>query len=130
MNQAEIHGAAKYNVDGTKLSETLKNALTAFQHDNALVELNFVSKNQIRKINLKYRQIDKSTDVLSFPQVNPPNVKIKILGNIVISPEIVIEKNEDLSDVAKHGLLHLLGYDHESDGKGWSVAAKKIDCKY
>lgn len=129
MNQIEVLGQKKYNVDADKLSNILDSALAHFDLNNALIELNFVSKSQIRKLNDKFRHIDKPTDVLSFPQIELPTSKIRLLGSIIISSEIVTEKGEGLDDVVKHGLLHLLGYDHESDDEKWQNAANRIDCK-
>lgn len=97
--------------------------------DKLEVEIMFMDKKKIRDLNLKHRNIDTSTDVLSFPQSQFREVKENILGSIVICSDIVAEKNEDMSDVIKHGLLHLLGYDHEENESEWDKAAKMIDCK-
>ncbi len=82
------------------------------------IELIITTEFEMRQINKEYRDIDKSTDVLSFPYDEMP-----ILGSIVISCEHVIAKadelghsqNEELTLLFIHGLLHLLGYDHEID---------------
>ena len=88
---------------------------------NKEVELLIVKNEEIRKLNKEHRNIDKATDVLSFPLdftfENMP------LGSIVISSDFVEEKakeyshsfDEELSLLYIHGLLHLLGYDHEID---------------
>ena len=81
--------------------------------------------NRIKEINKKYRKINKSTNVLSFPQnderfVNKKTSKI-ILGDIVSSLEKIIKEsklqNKNLSDhlthMIIHSLLHLLGLNHE-----------------
>ncbi|MDO8444086.1 MAG: rRNA maturation RNase YbeY [bacterium] len=128
MNKIEISGHAKYKINANQLSTDINQALLVFNCNDASVHINFVSAKEIQKLNKKHRKTDQPTDVLSFPQIDLPNARIKILGDIVISPEIVIEKNEDLSDVAKHGLLHLLGFDHETAEKLWLEAAHKIDC--
>ena len=85
------------------------------------IELLVVRNDEIRILNKEHRKIDKATDVLSFPLdydfVNMP------LGSIVISTDFVEEKakeyghefNEEFSLLFIHGLLHLLGYDHEVD---------------
>ena len=80
----------------------------------------------IRKINKEQRNIDKETDVLSFPMFEKdeiPNIISEIeepLGDIVISIEKVKEQAEEyghsfereLAYLVTHGMLHLLGYDH------------------
>ena len=85
------------------------------------IELLVVRNDEIRILNKEHRKIDKATDVLSFPLdydfVNMP------LGSIVISTDFVEEKskeyghefNEEFSLRFIHGILHLLGYDHEVD---------------
>jgi len=104
--------------------ERLRPGLT----DKLEVEIMFVDNNEIKSLNVKHRDIDTPTDVLSFPQSQFKEAKENILGSIIICPEIVKEKNEDISDVIKHGLLHLLGYDHEENEAEWEKAAKLIEC--
>lgn len=85
------------------------------------VELSLVDSQEIQVINRDYRGIDKSTDVLSFPIDPFPHAP---LGTIMINIEAVSQeaKNHNHSDKDEacllflHGLLHLLGYDHEKDG--------------
>lgn len=85
------------------------------------IELLVVKNDEIKELNKEHRNIDKATDVLSFPMdFEMPNMP---LGSIVISTDFVEEKskeyghsfNEELSLLFIHGILHLLGYDHEVD---------------
>jgi len=84
------------------------------------IELVITSNDEIQRINKEYRNIDKPTDVLSFPYEEMP---MSPLGSIVISQDFVISKSEELGHTQEdeftllfiHGLLHLLGYDHEID---------------
>lgn len=96
--------------------------------DKLEVEIMFVSNDDIRDLNKKHRNIDTPTDVLSFPQSQFREAKENILGSIVICATMVKQKNEDMQDVIKHGLLHLLGYDHEENEIEWDKAAKLINC--
>ncbi len=97
------------------LLEPIYSALT--QKD---VELVLVDNSAIRELNRQYRGIDKPTDVLSFPLEDVPHMP---LGTIVISVDKVREKAAELGHTEEdelallfiHGLLHLLGYDHEVD---------------
>jgi probable rRNA maturation factor len=85
------------------------------------VELVVCDNEYIRELNSEYRHIDKPTDVLSFPLVD--EVGIKSLGTVVISEDFVRDgafnfghkKKDEISLLYIHGLLHLLGYDHEID---------------
>jgi probable rRNA maturation factor len=99
---------------------------------NKEIELMVVSQEEMREINRAQRNIDKSTDVLSFPYEDMPMAP---LGSIVISVSHVEEKakelghqeSDELSLLFIHGLLHLLGYDHEVDnGEMREMEAKLI----
>jgi len=78
---------------------------------------------QIRKLNRIYRGKNKATDVLSFPAAEPVNGPRDIVGDLAISAETAARQAEDFGHplamevqiLMLHGLLHLSGYDHESD---------------
>lgn len=84
------------------------------------IELIITSAQEMQEINKQTRNIDKSTDVLSFPYEEMPMTP---LGSIVISAEHVEQKaqefghsnDDELALLFIHGMLHLLGYDHEVD---------------
>jgi len=84
------------------------------------IELIITDADEMQEINKTHRQIDKSTDVLSFPYEDMP---ISPLGSIVISAlhvetlakELGHTNDDELALLFTHGLLHLLGYDHEVD---------------
>lgn len=96
--------------------ETISNDLTSKD-----IELIFLNNKDIQELNKEHREIDKATDVLSFPlEFDMPNMP---LGSVVISVDFIEEKakefNHSFEDELKllfiHGLLHLLGFDHEVD---------------
>ena len=111
-----------------------------------MITITFTTPEEIRKINKKYRNIDKATDVLSFPMFEKDELdkKIKnkdflyedILGDIIISIEKVKEQAEEyghsfereLSYMLVHGFYHLMGYDHieEEDKKVMRPKEEKI----
>ena len=71
-----------------------------------------VDAERMRALNREHRGLDKTTDVLSFPVDGPaPAAGPRELGDVVICPE----HTEDLSEAVVHGVLHLCGYDHETD---------------
>ena len=82
--------------------------------------LRVVDEAEAKMLNFKYRQIDKPTNVLSFPAEVIPQIEINFLGDVVICAPVVIEEaksQEKLVDdhwahLLIHGLLHLQGYDH------------------
>jgi probable rRNA maturation factor len=83
-----------------------------------------VSDARVRALNRRYRHRDYATDVLSFPADGPPPISPDpFLGEVVIAQGIARRQARDaghsdlteLKVLALHGLLHLLGYDHETD---------------
>ena len=92
------------------------------------VSLTFTDNAGIREVNRKYREIDRETDVLSFPMTDEgedftvdPETGCFMLGDIVISLEKALTQAEEYGHSFKrevafltvHSMLHLLGYDHE-----------------
>lgn len=92
------------------------------------IEIMWVNEKKMQDLNRAFRNIDSTTDVLSFPQAETPNLEANILGSIILNLKTIREKNEDPNDVILHGLLHLAGYDHETDETKWDEAAKMIGC--
>ncbi len=71
-----------------------------------------VSADEIRRLNLRHRGIDAPTDVLSFPvDETGATPGPRELGDVVICPE----HTEEMTKAVVHGVLHLCGYDHETD---------------
>ncbi len=74
--------------------------------------IELVDAGRIQELNRAHRGIDGPTDVLSFPvDEGGPSAGPRELGDVVISPE----HTEDLTEAVVHGVLHLCGYDHETD---------------
>lgn len=85
--------------------------------------LTFVNNEEIHKLNKEYRKKDYATDVLSFPFENEFNLPINnIMGDVIISlqkaqaqaEEYGHSFNRELGFLIIHGILHLIGYDHET----------------
>ena len=97
---------------------------------SAEVSVTFVDNQRIHELNAQFRNIDRETDVLSFPlgENNEYDVNLdtgaKLLGDIVISLEKAVEQAElynhplqrEIGFLTVHSMLHLLGYDHENGG--------------
>ena len=87
--------------------------------------LDLVDERTIRGLNREHRGLDEPTDVLSFPidGPGPAGPAPRELGDVVICPEQTV----DLTEAAVHGVLHLCGYDHETDdGEMLSLQARII----
>ena len=89
----------------------------------AVLTVRLVDREESRILNAKFRQQDKATNVLSFPAELPPHVELPLLGDIVICAPLVLEQALEQGKIARahwahlsiHGVLHLLGYDHQDD---------------
>lgn len=95
---------------------------------DAEVSVSFVDNNGIHELNLEYRNVDRPTDVLSFPLGDDGVYDINqetgayLLGDIVISLETALKQAEiyghslerEIGFLTVHSMLHLLGYDHET----------------
>lgn len=106
--------------------ETIASSLTPRE-----IELILTDNTEIALINHEFRGIDKPTDVLSFPTDPFPQAP---LGTIIISVEKVQEvalqlghsENDELSLLFIHGVLHLLGMDHETDNGEMRLEEERI----
>jgi probable rRNA maturation factor len=86
----------------------------------------FVSDRAVRDLNRRFRGRDQATDVLSFPaeraafekpeEVNLGDVVVSVERAAAQSVEHGLEFEEEVGQLILHGLLHLCGYDHETDG--------------
>lgn len=107
--------------------------------ESAEINISFVDDDSIREINNEFRNIDKSTDVLSFPMgengeydINPEN-GCKMLGDVVISVEHAISQAElfghsnerEIGYLTVHSVLHLLGYDHVDEAEEKKIMRAK-----
>lgn len=94
-----------------------------FPKGPAAVEIELLDAPSMQATNLQYRRIDQPTDVLSFPvYTNLDEVPVEIpflLGSILICSERAAAYGEPLIDLVHHGLLHLIGFDHETEREAW-----------
>jgi len=118
-----------------KKSDFEKRAQAIFKklriNDKIELGLKLTDNQEIRKLNRKFRHLDMPTDVLSFPIDLPAKNRVepRMIGDIVISLDFVKNKKEAM-ELFDHGLLHLLGFDHEKKQKEWQSVLLKIDnCK-
>ena len=112
-------------IQAQSLSEKGQTLLNALDVSEAELSLSVVEDQEIRELNAEYRGEDYATDVLSFPMLEEFDPKAMegaiLLGDVVISAETALKQAGELGvsledEVARllcHGVLHLLGYDHE-----------------
>ena len=123
-------------------------ALNCFKEENIddtnlYLSVTLTNPENIRKINKEYRNIDKETDVLSFPMFEKEeleellqkkeNIVEDVLGDIIISMEKVVEQSKEyghsikreLAYMVVHGFYHLMGYDHMKEEEKQEMRKKE-----
>jgi probable rRNA maturation factor len=95
-----------------ELRHAVEATLGAARVEDGHLSLALVGEDRIRELNRDHRGNDEPTDVLSFPIDGAgPAAGPRELGDVVICPQHTV----DLTEAAVHGVLHLCGYDHETD---------------
>ena len=105
------------------LRNAVTGALDSLVRPPSEVHILVTDDRRIRELNRQYRQIDEATDVLSFPDGTDLPNGMHLLGQVVISRDMARVQAEraghgeirELEELALHGVLHLLGYDHGED---------------
>lgn len=137
----EINNQTSFRVDKKLFTGIAKKLLKGENREREKISLAFVGKEDIKKLNKKYRGRNKPTDVLSFDfKSKIKNQKLSKelgLGEILICLDVVKENaqkygndfQQEMIKVFTHGILHLCGYDHEKTKKQ-AVEMEKIEKKY
>jgi probable rRNA maturation factor len=88
------------------------------------VAIELVSASRIAQLNRQHRGLDEPTDVLSFPvdKDRPVGAAPRELGDVVICPEHTV----DVPEAVIHGVLHLVGMDHERDNGEMLVLQREL----
>lgn len=111
-------------VDTLKIKRQIGKVLDSLRCNEHEISILFVGDQGIRGLNHQFRDVDRPTDVLSFPQIlegEPEVPGAPLLGDVAISLETArrqskehgLSLEEELTLLLIHGILHLLGYDHE-----------------
>ena len=124
-NIINIHIEKAYRnlVNQTRLKLAADTLLDYFHKNNVEITVSIIGEKKIRELNRNYRSINSETDVLSFAsdEINPETNK-KIIGDVIISYPVAEKQSravnnqigDELELLTIHGVLHLLGYDHET----------------
>ncbi len=126
MNNFEIFNETKESIkEIDELKGLIKYALKYLKLKKVEFNIIFIDNKRIHEINKEYRGVDRPTDVISFALEDHEDIKLetRVLGDIYISIEKAREQAEEyghslkreISFLAVHGLLHLLGYDHMNE---------------
>lgn len=124
--KVSIFVESRYKLSRKRVTHAIEDMLAHKAIDKDVeVSVAIVGDRKMRSLNKKYRNLDKTTNILSFPlgegKAMPSEQNILRLGDIVISyPQVIKEATEEemmvddkISDLVQHGLLHLLGLHHE-----------------
>ena len=122
----------RYVISLTRFKRALKFLVGRYELGDPEVTLAFVGTRTIKKLNRDFRKIDAPTDVLSFPAGGKSADGKSYLGDILISVPQAFEQcrgeahglETELMDLAVHGFLHLVGFDH---GKG--IEAEEVEVR-
>lgn len=133
--KSDIRNLLKNVIPQTKLNKFLAQKCT--------LELSILltQDKEIQDLNKNYRHKDKPTNVLSFPALSPqefdhidPNNNFMVLGDIILSFETILKEASEqgksfenhLSHLLIHSLLHLIGYDHETEDEAQIMESLEI----
>ncbi len=117
-----------------KLRHWARSALAGRRRD-AELSIRIVDAAESRALNRAYRGQDKPTNVLAFPADLPPELKLPLLGDLVICREVVEAEaaaqakppEAHWAHMVVHGTLHLLGFDHESATEAATMEALETE---
>jgi probable rRNA maturation factor len=104
------------------------------ERDAAELTIRIVDEDESRALNRRYRDRDYPTNVLSFPADLPAELALDLLGDVVIcAPRVAEEAREQgksepahWAHLTVHGVLHLLGYDHQDESDAREMEALEI----
>lgn len=125
-----------YSIDIFFFKKRLKNIITELKLSGTIT-IKLGNKEESRELNNKYRKKDYPTDVLSFP-INEDLPESYYLGDIFICYPVAVDQaknsniplNKELFTIMCHGILHLGGYDHETDSGEMKVLQNQFVKKY
>lgn len=100
----------------------------------AVVSIMLTDADEMQRLNKQYRDMDKPTNVLSFPMQLPVESDVLLLGDIVLCTQIIKQEAEQQSKpelshwahMVVHGMLHLQGYDHISSDEAEEMESLEI----
>ena len=127
-----VRRGAGVNCPARAVKNTALEVLRLLNQDKTELSLALVGDREIRKLNAKYRKKNYATDVLSFPAAKNSPEPIRLLGDVVISVDKARAQakergwtvKEEVTTLLIHGIVHLLGYDHERSARDARVMGR------
>ena len=117
-----------------KLNKIVSTILDQEKMSDCVINLRLMNDKEMRKLNMQFRQKDKTTNVLSFPNDDISVKQTKNIGDIAISVEYVKAEakkegktfDDHIIHMLAHGVYHILGYDHENNENAMIMENKEI----
>ena len=117
-------------VDEAGVRDLAEATLRGEDHVDVELSVSFVDEAEIEDLHVRFMDEPGPTDVLSFPLDDVDEDGVRVLGDVVIAPAVAARNNPDdpaaeLRLLLVHGILHLLGYDHEADAEKAEMWARQ-----
>ena len=117
-------------VDEDGLRALATETLSAEGHREVELSVSFVDEKEIADLHVRYMDEAGPTDVLSFPLDDVDERGVRLLGDVVIAPSMAARNNPadpvgEVRLLLVHGILHVLGYDHEEDAERAEMWARQ-----
>ena len=117
-----------------KLNKIVSTIFDQEKMSDCVINLRLLNDKEMRKLNMQFRQKDKTTNVLSFPNDDISVKQTKNIGDIAISVEYVKAEakkegktfDDHIVHMLAHGVYHILGYDHENNENAVIMENKEI----
>ena len=117
-----------------KLNKVVSTILDQEKMSDCVINLRLLNDKEMKKLNMQFRQKDKTTNVLSFPNDDISVKQTKNIGDIAISIEYVKAEakkegktfDDHIIHMLAHGVYHILGYDHENNENAVIMENKEI----
>ena len=117
-----------------KLNKIVSTIIDQEKMSDCVINLRLLNDKEMRKLNMQFRQKDKTTNVLSFPNDDISVKQTKNIGDIAISIEYVKAEakkegktfDDHIIHMLAHGVYHILGYDHENNENAMIMENKEI----
>ena len=117
-----------------KLNRIVSIILDQEKMSDCVINLRLLNDKEMKKLNMQFRQKDKTTNVLSFPNDDISVKQTKNIGDIAISVEYVKAEakkegktfDDHIIHMLAHGVYHILGYDHENNENAVIMENKEI----
>jgi probable rRNA maturation factor len=117
-----------------KLNKVVSTIFDQEKMSDCVINLRLLNDKEMKKLNMQFRQKDKTTNVLSFPNDDISVKQTKNIGDIAISVEYVKAEakkegktfDDHIIHMLAHGVYHILGYDHENNENAVIMENKEI----